>query len=61
MPDTKQALLVSRKDAAILLGICLSKVDHLVHGKILRPRRIGKRVLFVRSELESLVTGNRLR
>jgi hypothetical protein len=45
-------LLVSRKDAAAALGICLRTLDHLILSKELMPRRIGRRVMFERKSLE---------
>jgi hypothetical protein len=45
-------LLVSRKDAAAALGICLRTLDYLILSKELIPRRIGRRVMFERSALE---------
>jgi excisionase family DNA binding protein len=38
-------LLVSKREAATLLGICLRSVDYLIANKELPCRRIGKRVL----------------
>ena len=46
------SLLVSRKDAAAALGICLRTLDYLILSKELMPRRIGRRVMFERSALE---------
>jgi hypothetical protein len=38
-------LLVSKRDAAALLSLCLRSIDKLIAGKQLPCRRIGKRVL----------------
>jgi helix-turn-helix protein len=38
-------LLVSKRDAAALLSLCLRSIDNLIAGKQLPCRRIGKRVL----------------
>ena len=38
-------LLVSKRHAAALLSLCLRSIDHLIAGKQLPCRRIGKRVL----------------
>ena len=38
-------LLVSKRDAAALLGICLRSVDNYIAAKQLPCRRLGKRVL----------------
>jgi hypothetical protein len=45
-------LLVSRIMAAVLLGICPRTLDSLAAQRVLRPKRIGKRVLCVVAELE---------
>ena len=45
-------LLFGRRDSARTLGISLRKLDSLVAEGSLRPRRIGRRVLFERQELE---------
>lgn len=41
----QQPLLVSKKDAAKALGVCLRTVDNLLSAKQLACVRIGKRVL----------------
>lgn len=46
-------ILVGRVDAAFLLGVSPRTVDNLVLRGELRARRIGARVLFLRSELET--------
>ncbi len=38
-------LLVSKRDAAALLSLCLRSIDNLIAAKQLPCRRIGKRVL----------------
>ena len=48
-----EPLLVSNKDAARLLGVCLRTLDNLVAGRELIPVRIGSRRLFRRAALES--------
>jgi Helix-turn-helix domain len=44
-------LLVSKRDAAGLLSLCLRSIDNLIAGKQLPCRRIGKRVLIPYSAL----------
>lgn len=46
-------LLLSRHEAARLLGISLRTLDHLIQRGEITTRRIGKRVLIARSALES--------
>lgn len=45
-------LLYSRAEACQLLGICLSTLDRLIQIKQLRPRYVGDRPLFPRTQLE---------
>jgi excisionase family DNA binding protein len=44
-------LLVSKRDAAALLGVCLRSVDNYIATKELPARRLGKRVLIPYSAL----------
>jgi excisionase family DNA binding protein len=44
-------LLVSKRDAAALLSLCLRSIDNLIARKELPCRRIGKRVLIPYSAL----------
>lgn len=46
------ALLISRKEAARTLGISLRSLDFAVRGGLLKPRRLGRRVLFTPQELK---------
>lgn len=46
-------ILVGRIDAAFLLGVSARTIDNLVQRGSLRPRRIGSRCLFLKSELET--------
>ena len=43
--NSRQPLLVSKKEAAALLGVCLRTVDYLLADKQLACVRIGKRVM----------------
>ena len=47
-----EKLLITKHDAAAMLSVSLRTVDNLIRAKELRPRRLGKRVLFERRELE---------
>jgi Helix-turn-helix domain len=48
-------LLVSKRDAAALLSLCLRSIDNLIAGKQLPCRRIGKRVLILYAALVAFV------
>lgn len=41
-----ETLLFSRKDAAMMLGICVRSLDHAVSSGHIKARRLGRRVLF---------------
>lgn len=47
-------ILVSKKEAAALLGISLRTVENLIARKELESRRIGRRRLIPRVSLEKL-------
>jgi len=47
-------LLYSRRGAAVLLGVCDRTLDRAVGEKRIRVVRIGRRVLFPRSELDRI-------
>lgn len=47
-----EKILLRRRDAADALGLSLRALDYLVSLGKIRPRRIGKRVLFSREELQ---------
>jgi hypothetical protein len=40
-----QPLLVSKRDAATMLGVCVRTIDNYLASKELTCRRLGKRVL----------------
>lgn len=44
-------LLVSKRDAAALLGVCVRSIDNYIATKELPCRRLGKRVLIPYSAL----------
>lgn len=51
-----EPLLLGRKEAAAALGICLRMLDYMIaHGEV-AVRRIGRRVLIPRAELEKLAS-----
>jgi excisionase family DNA binding protein len=47
-----EAILVAKSDAAELLGVSLRTVDYLISRGELAAKRIGRRVLIPRAELE---------
>ena len=47
-----EPILVSRKDAATLLGLSLRTVDNLLTRGQLAARKVGRRTLILRSALE---------
>lgn len=55
------AILVSRKEAAHALGLGRGKLDQLIAAGAIEVRRIGRRVLISREELQRFAsdcTGN---
>lgn len=53
-------LLVTRKEAALMLSISLRFLEGLIGRKELRARRLGRRVLIERRELERFVRRDHL-
>jgi len=53
-----QPMLVSKKEAARLLGVCLRTVDCLIERGELRPKKIGRRVLLQYEDLQQFVEGD---
>ncbi len=47
-----EPLLVGRREAATLLGLSLRSLDHAVCRGLLKPRHLGRRVLFTPEELK---------
>ena len=45
-------LLFSKDESAQVLGVCLQTINHLISRGELRVRRLGRRVLIPRSEVE---------
>jgi excisionase family DNA binding protein len=50
-PSQQTPLLVSKREAAALLSICVRTLDHLIGRKELPARKVGKRVLVPYSAL----------
>ncbi len=55
-----EALLVSRKEAARVLSVSRGKLDQLISKGTIQARRIGRRVLVPREELERFARGERI-
>lgn len=47
-----QPLLIDRKTAAAALGVSTRTLDYAVIRGLLKPRRLGRRVMFSPKELE---------
>ena len=52
-----EPILVSRKDAAALLGLSLRSIDNLLARGQLAARKIGRRTLILRAALERFAQG----
>jgi excisionase family DNA binding protein len=52
LPPAPFKLLFSEKDSALALGISKRSVQKLIAAGLLKPRRIGRRVLIHRRDLE---------
>lgn len=52
-----EQLLYSRTDTAKLLGISIRTLTSLVRGKKIRGKRIGRKLMFSRVELDRFVKG----
>jgi len=57
---TRQALLVSKKETAAMLGISLRTLDSLIASKQLACRRIGRRTLIPFAALQQFVKHDHL-
>ena len=54
-----QPLLISRREAATLLGLSLRTLDYLIARKELCVRRVGRRVLVPRHALQMFANSAR--
>ena len=50
-------LLYPKREACVLLGISLRKLDYLIAEGRIRARRVGRRTLLERRELERFASG----
>jgi len=57
----QQAILLSKKATAAMLGVSIGMVDKLVRTSRLAPVRLGRRVLFRRADVEALALTDRQR
>lgn len=53
-----EQLLIGRREAAKLLGLCVRTVDTLIARGELRVRRVGRRVLIHHRDLEKFAARN---
>jgi excisionase family DNA binding protein len=56
--SAEDKLLLSRREAAVLLSISQRSLDYLIANKILSVRRIGSRVLIPRRDLQSFASAD---
>lgn len=56
--ELEAPILVDRKTAARLLSVSVRTVDNLIACKQLRPRRVGRRILFERQALVLFAKGD---
>ncbi len=61
MKDSSEQFLFDRKSAAAAIGISIRGLDYLISTGKVRVRRLGKRVLVPRAELERLASGDQPR
>jgi excisionase family DNA binding protein len=54
-PNVVVKLLLSKKDTAAALGVCVRTVEHLISAKELPCRKIGRRTLIPLTALEQFV------
>ena len=55
-PDKK--ILLSRHDVAALLSVSVRTIDYLIASKELPVRRLGRRTLVARSDVERFIKSN---
>ncbi len=55
MQNTDERLAHSRTEAAVLIGVSLFTIEKLINAGELRCKRVGRRVLIPRTELERLL------
>jgi len=60
--STLEPILVGRREATrILGGISLRSLDHAVASGLLKPRRLGRRVMFTVTELQRFASRDHVR
>jgi excisionase family DNA binding protein len=50
-------LLLSKQEAARMLGVSIRSLEHLISRQEIPTRKIGRRVLIMRSAVESFAKG----
>jgi excisionase family DNA binding protein len=60
MPQAKAPLLISKREAGALLGVCLRTIDYWISRKELPCRRFGKRILIPYTALQSFAKRDHL-
>ena len=53
-----ERILVGKREAAAMLSVSMRTIDNLIYVKALPVRRVGKRVLFRRTDLERFATSD---
>jgi hypothetical protein len=56
-----EPILIGRRDAAKVLGICIRSVDHAVATGSLKSRRLGRRVMLTPEELKRFAARDHVR
>lgn len=56
LKNSPERLLISKKEAAEVLGVSVRTIEYLIFGKRLSVRRIGKRVLVSYSLLKKFAS-----
>jgi len=55
----EESKLLTRREAATYLRLGISTIDKMLAQKKLKPTRIGRRVLFLKEDLDQFILENR--